>query len=106
MSHRNMIGIAALSAAVLLGGCTAAPQNTDAQLLFAELLEPQPSQQEHVALAAIGESIQSGRSVPATFHLGAGDALGQAVFIGYVAYCRANGRPDMHYATESGEASY
>jgi hypothetical protein len=73
----------------------------EAEFTLADFLAPQPmnDMDDTVALAAIGRTIDTNRNAPATFHLGAGDALGQAVFIEFVAYCRANGRPDMHYAT-------
>lgn len=98
MNHCTLIATALLSGTLLLGGCTAAPQMNEAEFALADFLAPQPID-DTIALAAIGQTIDSNRNVPATFHLGAGDALGQAVFISYVAYCRANGRPDMHYAT-------
>lgn len=104
MSHRNAIGIALVGGALMLGGCAAAPQQVNEVDLFAELLAPQQTD-ETVALAAIGESLDDDIAAPKAFHLGAGDTLGQAVFIGYVAYCRANGRPDgAQYATGAEES--
>ncbi len=54
-----------------------------------------------IALAEFGPADSVGDAGPGAFYLGAGDTLGYAIFVKYVAYVRANdGRfPQFDYAT-------
>ena len=59
---------------------------------------------ENYDVVSLGSQVDSPRSTPMAFRLGAGDRLGEAVFVGYVAYVRANSPGSQRYA--SGEQTH
>ena len=80
--NRRTLGLLTAIVALPLVGCSTAPQTT----------------REPVALAAMSPE-PSRQASPDTFFFGAGDELGQEIFVRYVASIRAN----EFYATGSGD---
>jgi hypothetical protein len=74
---RTALTLSCLAAIVLCAGGCSSSQST--------------LQTNEPALAMVGPYIDAaGPQQPGIFRLGAGDALGQAIFANYVAYVRAN----------------
>lgn len=83
MKMNIMLVFAGLTAVAMAGGC--ASHDSRASGDFA-------------SLAALGPATGSGRGDQDTYLLGAGDALGRAVFANYIAHVRANGEQVEAYA--------
>jgi hypothetical protein len=87
---RNLILVLGLAIMSLLSnGCTSRPG-------------AMAIDENAVALAVLGPAVNPIASEPGVFYLGAGDALGQAVFANYIAFVRANG-PHADWLYASGE---
>lgn len=90
---RTMTGTTTLilgSVSLLAAGCAAPPSAAPA---------------ENYDVVSLGSQVDSPNSAPMSFRLGAGDRLGEAVFVSYVAYVRAN-TPASQQRYASGEQAH
>jgi len=79
------------SIGVFVAGCAAPPSAMPAE------------NYDVVSLGSQVDSPPAPAAAPMAFRLGAGDRLGEAVFVSYVAYVRANWQQQQQYA--SGETT-
>jgi len=98
MTHLKTIAPALGLGAMLLGGCASHGPVADSGAAARPEVTVDAQVDDTIALAAIRQSIAAETDEPAVFHLGAGDALGRAVFVTYVAHLRQT-RDDMRFAT-------
>jgi hypothetical protein len=60
---------------------------------------PSATPSENYDVVSLGSQVDSPQAAPMAFRLGAGDRLGEAVFVSYVAYVRANWQQQQQYAS-------